>query len=95
MNSKTTMVIFTIMVASAFSVLVSPLLYSNVNADPTPKTTVTSKCSDPKFADRPSCPGNSENAQGGDRDDVVSCEARNPGQAKNCPSGSDVTTNRP
>jgi hypothetical protein len=30
---------------------------------------LTQSCSDPKFADRPSCPGSSEDAQGNDRED--------------------------
>ncbi len=71
------------------------MLYSNANADPVPKTTVTKKCSDPKFADRESCPGKSDNAKGNDKYDEVTFEARNPGQAKNCPEGTDVTTNKP
>ena len=95
MRNIITTAIFTIMVASALSVLTSPILYSNVNAEPTPKTTVSEKCSDPKFADRASCPGNSEDAGGNDREDIVECDARNPGQAKNCPEDSEVTTNRP
>ena len=63
-------------VAMAFAVM--PALITQASADPAPKT--VQGCDDPKFADRPSCPGKSEDASGGDRDDT--CVARNNGQAK-------------
>ena len=50
----------------------------SASAVPAPKT--VQGCDDPKFADRPSCPGKSEDAASDKRDDE--CVARNPGQAK-------------
>ena len=79
-------------VAMAFAVV--PAVTQSAYADAPPKTVVTEekRCSDPKFADRESCPGKSEEASGGDREDETEtvCEARNAGQAKNCPPGSRV-----
>jgi hypothetical protein len=56
------------------------------------KTEVTERCNDERFADRPSCPGASEDAGGkgvSDREDENHCVARNAGQAKDCPEDSD------
>ena len=79
-------------VAAAFAVM--PAVTQSASADAPPKTAVTTetRCDDPKFADRESCPGKSEEATGGDRDDETEtiCEARNEGQAKNCPPGSRI-----
>jgi hypothetical protein len=79
-----------ITVAMAFAVLPA-LIQQQASAVPAPKTEEVQKCSDPKFADRESCPGKSEDASGGDRDDINECTPRNPGQAKNCPTDSTVT----
>ena len=84
-------------VAVAVAFAVAPAFTQSAYAKAPPKTTVTeeTRCDDPRFADRESCPGASEDSQGqaGDtRDDetTVTCEARNPGQAKNCPPGSTI-----
>ena len=84
--------ILLIIIPTAVALVIGPALIQSAAADPAPKT--QQKCSDPKFADRESCPGKSEEARGGDRDDE--CIARNPGQAKNCPDGeADETVNPP
>jgi hypothetical protein len=64
-------------VAMAFAVMPA-LIQQQASADPAPKE--QTKCSDPKFDTLSSCPGKSEEASGGDRDD--DCQARNKGQAK-------------
>ena len=73
MNTKITL---GIMALSALTLVLAPIVVSTTFATSFPgdkgrghdRETETS-CSDPKFADRESCPGNSENAQGNDRDD--------------------------
>ena len=85
MLSHTTLAI-SVIAATAIALVIGPALMQSASADPTPKTEPA--CSDPKFADRESCPGKSEEASGGDREDV--CVARNAGQAKNCPEGSTI-----
>ena len=85
MNSKTTVAISAI-AATTLLLVIAPTLISSAGAVAIPKT--EERCDDPRFADRESCPGKSEEAEGGDRDDV--CVARNAGQAKNCPPGSEV-----
>ncbi len=63
-------------IVAILAIAISPYM-STVFADPAPKEDPS--CSDPKFADRDSCPGASEDASGGDRDDE--CTARNRGQS--------------
>ena len=75
-----------VIAATAVAFVIGPALIQSASAVAEPKT--REGCSDPKFADRESCPGKSEEASGGDREDV--CFARNEGQAKNCPTGSRV-----
>lgn len=68
-------------VAAVLAIVVAPSIMNSAAADPAPKQDPS--CSDPKFADRDSCPGKSEDASGGERDDE--CTARNRGQAdENC-----------
>lgn len=88
MNQKPTLV--TVGMAVVLAVAISPMLVGHVNADPAPKQDVEDKCSDPKFADRESCPGASEDARSNHREDVQTCTPRNPGQAKDCPDGSEI-----
>jgi hypothetical protein len=67
--------------AIVLAIVVAPAVMNSAFADPAPKQDPS--CSDPKFADRDSCPGKSEDASSGDRDDE--CTARNRGQAdENC-----------
>jgi hypothetical protein len=102
MNSKTTMAISVITATTLLLVVGPAFIISAAYAIPAPPTDIdeTTNCSDPRFADRESCPGNSENAPGkgvAEREDetTVTCEARNPGQAKDCPEGSEITTVNP
>jgi hypothetical protein len=88
MLTKTTLAL-SVIAATAIAFVIGPALIQSASADAIPKT--REGCSDPKFADRESCPGKSEEAEGGDREDV--CVARNAGQAKNCPEGSRVIIN--
>ena len=68
-------------IAAVLAIVIAPVIMNSAVADPAPKQDPS--CSDPKFADRDSCPGKSEDASGGDRDDE--CTARNRGQAdENC-----------
>jgi hypothetical protein len=76
-NKVTFAALTAITVALAFAVLPA-LSQQQASAVPAPKT--VERCDDPKFADRTSCPGESEDARGNDRDDE--CIARNNGQAK-------------
>jgi hypothetical protein len=76
--------------ATVVMFVIAPALIQSASAVATPKTQETSRCSDPKFADRESCPGKSEEASGGDREDENICVSRNAGQAKNCPPDSEV-----
>jgi hypothetical protein len=101
MNTKTTMA-FSVIAATTLLLVIAPAFISAAYAVPAPKTDVdeTSNCSDERFADRESCPGRSEDAGGAgveEREDeiTVTCEARNPGQAKDCPEGSTITTVNP
>jgi hypothetical protein len=64
-------------IAAVLAVILAPTIVNSVSADPAPKQDPS--CSDPKFAERDSCPGKSEEASGGDRDDE--CTARNRGQS--------------
>ncbi len=86
--------ILLIIIATAVALVIGPALIQSAAADPTPKRVITTetRCDDPKFADRESCPGKSEEASGGDRDDETetTCVARNQGQAKDCPEGSTI-----
>jgi hypothetical protein len=88
-STKSTLAL-SVIAATALAFVIGPALIQTASADATPKRTITTQCDDPKFADRPSCPGNSENAGGTDRDDETVCVARNQGQAKNCPEGSTI-----
>ena len=91
MLSKSTFAI-SVIAATAVALVIGPAMIQIAAADPAPKT--QERCSDEKFDHLKSCPGKSEDAQGGDRDD--DCIARNPGQAKNCPDGeADETVNPP
>jgi hypothetical protein len=77
-------------IAAILAIAIGPtMLMSSAYADPAPKEDPS--CSDPKFADRDSCPGNSEEAEGNDRDD--NCIARNKGQSS--PDCDDGTVNPP
>jgi hypothetical protein len=87
---KTTLAL-SVIAATAIAFVLGPALIQSAAADPAPKT--VERCSDPKFAERTSCPGNSEDAASDKRDDQ--CIARNPGQAKNCPDGATDTVNPP
>ena len=86
---KTTLAL-SVIAATAVAFVIGPALIQSASAVATPKTEEVQRCDDPKFADRESCPGKSEEATGGDRDDENVCFARNEGQAKNCPTGSRV-----
>jgi len=95
MNTKITMA-FSAIAATTLLLVIAPALISiSASAVPAEKTVEKQSCSDPKFSDRESCPGKSEDATGGDREDIQTCVARNPGQAKDCPEGSTVTTVNP
>jgi hypothetical protein len=74
---KTTAILLAFGVAAVLAVVTAPALVKPVSADPAPKQ--DESCSDDKFSDLDSCPGNSENAKGNDRDD--DCTARNKGQS--------------
>lgn len=89
MSTKTTLAL-SVIAATAVAFVIGPALIQSASADAIPKTVETSRCDDPKFADRESCPGKSEEAEGNDRDDENICVARNAGQAKNCPEGSTI-----
>jgi hypothetical protein len=76
MNTKTV-----IGIVAVLAIVLAPAVMNSAFADPAPKQDPS--CSDPKFSDRDSCPGKSEEAEGGDRDDE--CTARNKGQSdENC-----------
>jgi hypothetical protein len=90
MSTKTTLTLSVIAAIAVLAAAVTPALIQSASADAVPKTREETGCNDPKFADRESCPGKSEEAQGGDREDENICFARNEGQAKNCPPGSEV-----
>jgi hypothetical protein len=74
---KTKTVFLTVFIAAFLAIVVSPAVVNNVFADPAPKQDPS--CSDPKFEERDSCPGKSEDSSGDKRDDE--CTARNRGQA--------------
>jgi hypothetical protein len=82
MNTNKVMLATLVATAVAMAFAVMPALITQASADPAPKT--VERCDDPRFADRTSCPGESENAASDKRDDE--CIARNNGQAKqnNC-----------
>jgi hypothetical protein len=80
-----------VIAATTLAFVLGPALIQSASAVPAPKT--EERCDDPKFADRESCPGNSEDAASDKRDD--NCIARNPGQAKNCPDGATDVVNPP
>jgi hypothetical protein len=89
MSSKITTL--SIIAAATLVLVIAPVLISSAAAVPAPKQDVEDRCNDPRFADRESCPGRSEEAGGGgveDREDIETCTPRNPGQAKDCPEGS-------
>jgi hypothetical protein len=82
-----------VIAATVVMVVIAPALIQSASAVATPKTQETTRCDDPKFADRESCPGKSEDSggvAGEERDDENICIARNQGQAKNCPEGSTI-----
>jgi hypothetical protein len=96
MSTKTTLAL-SVIAATAIAFVIGPALIQSASADPVPKTReqTTTNCSDPRFADRPSCPGKSEESSGEageEREDetTTTCFARNEGQAKNCPPDSTV-----
>jgi hypothetical protein len=74
---RTTTILLAAGVAAVLAVVIAPALVEPASADPAPKQDPS--CSDPKFEDRDSCPGKSEDAEGNDRDDE--CTARNRGQS--------------
>jgi hypothetical protein len=89
MSTKTTLTLSVIAATAVLAVAITPALIQSASADAVPKT--REGCNDPRFADRPSCPGESEESSGRageEREDV--CFARNEGQAKNCPPDSTV-----
>ena len=86
MSTKTTLAL-SVISAVAVMFVIAPAFIQSASAVATPKTEEVNRCNDPKFADRESCPGKSEDS-GADRDDENICFARNEGQAKNCPEGS-------
>jgi hypothetical protein len=90
MSTKTTTLALSAISAAVVMFVIARALIQSAAAVATPKTEEVDRCSDPKFADRESCPGKSEDASGGDREDKNICFARNEGQAKNCPEGSTV-----
>lgn len=90
METKTTLAL-SVIAATAVAFVIGPALIQSASAVPAPKT--DDRCSDPKFADRDSCPGKSEDAKGNDRDDE--CIARNNGQAKQFPECDDGVVNPP
>jgi hypothetical protein len=72
-------------------VAITPMLIQSAAAAAQPKRVITEECTDDRFEGK--CPGKSEDSSGraGDeRDEEVVCEARNEGQAKQCPPGSRV-----
>jgi hypothetical protein len=80
-------------VTAVLAVALAPVVISSASAVPAPKQDIEERCNDPRFADRESCPGRSEEAGGGgveDREDINTCTPRNPGQAKDCPEGSTI-----
>ena len=89
MSTKTTLAL-SVISAVAVMFVIAPAFIQSASAVATPKTEEVNRCNDPKFADRESCPGKSEEATGGDREDENICYARNEGQAKNCPADSEV-----
>ena len=90
MSTQKTTLALSVISAVVVMFVIAPAFISSASAVATPKTEEVNRCNDPKFADRESCPGKSEEAQGGDREDENVCFARNAGQAKNCPEGSTV-----
>jgi hypothetical protein len=74
---RTTAIFLAVGVAAVLAVVIAPTLVKSVSADPAPKQ--DESCSDPKFSDRDSCPGKSEDSESDKRDDE--CTARNKGQA--------------
>jgi hypothetical protein len=93
MSTKTTLAL-SVIAAAVLAFVIGPVLIQSASADAVPKRdiTTTTQCDDPKFADRPSCPGESENAASDKREDETetTCVARNQGQAKDCPPGSTI-----
>ncbi len=81
--------VLSVIAATALTFVVGPALLQSAAADPAPKT--ADRCSDPKFADRDSCPGKSEDAESDKRDDE--CIARNRGQAIQNPDCDDGVVN--
>jgi hypothetical protein len=91
----------TVIAATALVYVVTPALIQSASAIRVDEPAVVDTgCNDPKFADKPqfqdSCPRASEDSSGvgetGEREDVTTCTARNPGQeAKLCPDDADET----
>jgi hypothetical protein len=63
MSTKTTLAL-SVIAATAITFVIGPALIQSASAVAEPKT--REGCSDPKFADRESCPGKSEDASGRD-----------------------------
>jgi hypothetical protein len=74
---KTSAIFLAVIAAGILAVVSAPALFISVSADPAPKQ--DESCSDPKFSDRDSCPGKSEDSESDKRDD--DCVARNKGQS--------------
>jgi hypothetical protein len=95
MSTKSTLAL-SVIAAAALALVVGPVLIQSASAIPADKQVNESHCNDPdhpQFADRESCPGESENSAGvaGDeRQDENVCTARNNGQAKDCPPDSTI-----
>jgi hypothetical protein len=95
MSTKATLALSVIAATAVLTIALAPALIQNASAVRVDEPTdVETGCNDPRFEGRESCPGNSENSEGqaGDeREDITTCTARNPGQAKNCPEDTDET----
>jgi hypothetical protein len=94
MSTKTTLAL-SVIAATTLAFVIGPALIQAASAVPAEKRVETTKCDDPKFADRESCPGKSEDAASDIRDDENVCVARNNGQAKDCPEGSEIVIVNP
>ena len=80
MSTKPTLALSVIATALAFVIAPALMQMQSASAVPAPKT--DPGCDDPKFPDRTSCPGKSEDAAGDPRDD--DCTPRNRGHIDDC-----------
>ena len=77
---KLTLAALSVITATALAFVLGPALIQSAAAVPAPKT--DPGCDDPKFAERESCPGKSEEAESDKRDDE--CTPRNRGHIDDC-----------